>query len=81
MKWDKASFEVGGKVVVPHAFKGSEPAEICSLTDVGMAVLYGKGTPQEQRAFFAFSFLKQQYGEIKIIPPKNDLDDEIPWNL
>jgi hypothetical protein len=45
-----------------------------------MGVLYNKGKPNQQRAFYAFAFLQQQYGDYTHVPPKvNDLDDEIPF--
>ena len=91
MKFEKGSFEIGGKVVVPHSFVNSkEPAEIVSLTDVGMAVLYKRGTTYEQRAFYSYAFLAQQYGDVSYqANPKNegakgtvnDLNDEIPFDL
>lgn len=83
MRWDMTSFQVGGTVVVPHSFTNSkEPGEIVSLTPVGMGVLYNKGKPNQQRAFYAFAFLQQQYGDYTHVPPKtanDDLNDSIPF--
>ncbi len=80
MRWEMDSFELGGMVLVPHSFTNSkEPGEIVSLTPVGMGVLYNKGKANQQRAFYAFAFLQQQYGDVHIPAKNDDLNDKIPF--
>ncbi len=87
MKFNKDSFEVGGKVVIPGSFMNSKEAgEIVGTTEVGINVVYNKNKINKQMAFYSYSWLEQEYGD-KPLPsalagdmPDDSLDD-LPWDM
>lgn len=68
---DKDSFEIGGKVLIPHSFLEKKSAgTIVSKTHVGIAVIHETTPPV--RGFYSYTWLNETYG-----PP----NDKLPLNL
>lgn len=73
------SFEVGGKVFIPHSFLGTQgEGEIISKTVVGIGVLHKSKAGPDCRGFYSYEWLNETYGKRIGSPVSVPFDDPVP---
>lgn len=80
MTFDRHSFKVGGKIIVPDSMSNTGEGEIIESAGAGITVQYDNKLGK-QICFYSFDWLNQQYGDRTVQTSSDDppWDDPIPF--